>query len=60
MKEDFKNYRELDLNLTIPDSSSMSSLIDYLYNKLGKAKTIVDYDHKNKKKKREHPEGYYC
>ena len=37
MKEEFKNYRELDLNLTIPDSSSMSSLIDHLYNKLGKA-----------------------
>ena len=51
MKEEFKNYRELDLNLTIPDSSSMSSLIDHLYNKLGKAETKVDYDHKNKKKK---------
>ena len=51
MKKNFKNfinnYRELDLNLTVTNSESLSSLVDHLYKKLR-------CDHKNVEKKKNH------
>jgi len=45
MRKEFENYRELDLNLTITDTESLSALVDHLYKKLG-------CDHKNIEKKK--------
>jgi len=47
MREEFKNYKELDLNLTITESEPLSLLVDYLYKKL-------KCNHKNVEKKKNH------
>tara|TARA_B100000676_G_C18066441_1_gene841270 strand:- start:1228 stop:2781 length:1554 start_codon:yes stop_codon:yes gene_type:complete len=47
MRKKFENYKELDLNLIILDSKSLSALVDHLYKKLR-------CDHKNVEKKKNH------
>lgn len=47
MRKEFENYRELDLNLSIINSESLSALVDHLYKKLR-------CDHKNIEKKKNH------